>query len=164
SGFFSMNTGTIPPPKPPSAGSVMRIGTGTKAPASMMASLMSNLPSSESRIDGRSFFFFSSTAASCADALPPISSAPIVIQRHAVIVRALYSARRRDSPAIAGRDAPHGARHGRLPVDRAARGVARLGLRHLRCAAVQLRGAELRADAAGHPARHARGARRVSLL
>src|SRR5215204_2652791 len=37
---------------------------------------------------------------------------------------------------VAGRDAPHGPRHGRLPMDRAARGLARLGLRHLRRAPV----------------------------
>ncbi len=57
--------------------------------------------------------------------------------------------------ATARRRAAHAARHERLPVDGAVRGLARLGLRLLRRAAVQLRGAQLRADAAG-PARSAR--------
>jgi hypothetical protein len=49
-------------------------------------------------------------------------------------------------------------------VDRAARSVARLGLRHLRRAAVQLRRTQLRTDAAAHSTRNTRGARRVALL
>jgi hypothetical protein len=43
-----MNMGASAPPKPPNAGSVMINGTGTNPFASIIKSLKSNLPSSES--------------------------------------------------------------------------------------------------------------------
>src|SRR6185369_15670769 len=84
-GCFLMNTGAIPPPNEPRAGSVMTIGTGTKEPDSMMRSLMSNAPSSESRKEGLGFDLgggdggvdgggSSAPAAATSKAPPPISA------------------------------------------------------------------------------------------